>query len=178
MVFHTPFNALQDLPDSEVIAEFREQIEGKEARLSPMVGPADTAYQAGMICIQRIESPGETAYAIFAAPDQIAIRFDSIKHHRGSRTNRDFVTGLELLKLRYDRHGAFQAARAAYILQDIVAIETGTRVTHLNQPGPNLLRGSIDGNGAGSEESRMRIQFVAGHRTVHFRVRCAPAELV
>ena len=100
MVFHTPFNSLQDLTDSDVIAEFRKQIEGKQARLSPMVSPANAANEAGMTGIQGIKSPSETTLAIFAAPDQISIRFDSIKHHRGSRANRDFVTDLELLKFR------------------------------------------------------------------------------
>ena len=88
-----------------------------------MVSPANAADEAGMTGIQGIKCPGETTHAIFAAPDQVAIRFDSIKHHRGSRANRDFVTDLELLKFRYDRDGAFEAARAAYIFQDIVSIE-------------------------------------------------------
>ena len=131
MVFHTPFNALQDLTDSEVIAELCDQIEGKQARLSPMVVPADAADEAGMFGVQWIERLGETAHAIFATPDQVAVWLDGIKLHAGGRTDGNNVTDFEMLKLRQDGHRAANAERAAQILEDIVTVVTGTRVSHL-----------------------------------------------
>lgn len=70
--FYAIFYPLQDLPDSEMIGEFGEQVEGEHAGLRPMVAPADAADQAGMALVHWVERSGEAAreFARLPSPNQ------------------------------------------------------------------------------------------------------------
>lgn len=61
----------QNLPDSQVVSKFSEEIQKERPGLNDrMVAPTDPADQPGMVHINWIQCPGETALPRLSRPNQ------------------------------------------------------------------------------------------------------------
>src|SRR6266496_325910 len=56
-----------------------------------------------------------------------------------------------------------------------VAVPASTVHTHLYQPWPDLCCTSLDGDGMGRFDHRMRYQLISRHWSMHFVITCSPA---
>src|SRR5574340_409329 len=177
MTLDPTLNALQDLAHGEMIGELRQQVQAEEARLRPMMAPANAADQARAGRVDGIQRPGEGAAFILASPHDVSRALDGVELHHGHGADRNRVADLESLPLRENALRAARAAGATDVLEQIKAIETCTPVAHLQQPRPDLFGSPLDGDGARGEEGWPGIQVIAGHGALHFLVGGTPTEL-
>ena len=169
--------ALQNLADREVVGELGKDVQKEQPRLRQAVkAPTNPVNQARLMRVDGIERPGETAVILTARafPNQVAVRLDGAKDHSCNRTDRDTVAYSEPLELGQDLFRTPNPAGAADIFKDVVPIETGATVAHLQEPGPDLGRGCVDGYRARRQKSRRRIEIVAGHCAVQLLLGRAP----
>jgi len=108
-----------------------------------------------------LQDPKVTAFIFLTCPDQVAVRFNSIKFHGVNCGDRERVSCLIRLELRDYPLSAFYPALAAEILDKIIPVKTSPFVSHLNNPGPDLLRFGLDCDRACSEKIRINLQLVS-----------------
>ena len=63
------------------------------------------------------------------------------------------------------------------VVDPVVAVEPRSPVTHLNQPGPDVLRACLDGDGARRVERRVRVDRVARHGATDLLIRGTPRQV-
>jgi len=92
------------------------------------------------------------------------------------RGHPDGVADVARLELGDDAIGVVYVGKGE-VFQPRVAVESGTILTDLKDPRPNLLGGSVDGDGARTFLDAVGDEFIAGPCAIDLGVRGAPAQV-
>src|SRR6266699_1976619 len=131
--------------------------------------------QACLAVILWVKPPVPGRLTFVVPPEHPLVRFERLDPHAlfSIWTERYHVADCHLLELGEDALGT----GLAKIIQPIVAVPASSCDANLHQPGPDLLRSRLDGDGACGIKCGTLHRVVAGHGTGHLFVGGPPPQL-